>query len=605
MPWRSRRAPTSPCPPLTPSYHSLLVPPSQFEHLWKEYLREHSKDFEIRHRSGVTSTVRRQHEYISKLSASNPAPPPMVLSRHGSMPGAPARAPNPPHHRVRAVPVPAPPMMYAQAARAAPSYHPPSSGYAQAARGQVLPRPPAPPTVPPPPRAPPPPPPTHHSQPLADRHRARASAPPSKPASTAPRRDDPYAKYFDEDLKRERKVAYEREYFSSTPRPPRESTPDRDARRDAFDAAREAAIRKAENRKRASSGGAGPGSGSGTIGNQPSRPAPPKRDAPPKRASEERPTRVGGGMAAVLSSIGASRSTVARPMPSAPVGAAAAPRVKADTGFEERARALAEEKRRKAAEKERVREAAAAAAAAEKAAEKAAAAERSKAARMARRADQPSAEVRPAARPGRPRTVTIDDSDTDGGGEDGLGEEVTESESESESETESTDARPAVIDDDEDEEFDPAAAGKRKRPKKRGRGRPRRDDGGGGGSAKKAKRAPRAGGGKMGVMPEERLRRDEAPKQLDEPMEGWPAEMTGGFVHYTRDVYCQAAARLNEDGSFGSIDRIWRRFNRDETTRAFEACDPTGKPHPNKSQTALRSVKAVERWLENNYGDAK
>ena len=160
-----------------------------------------------------------------------------------------------------------------------------------------------------------------------------------------------------------------------------------------------------------------------------------------------------------------------------------------------------------------------------------------------------------------------------------------------------------MIDDDEDEEFDPAAAGKQKRPKKRGRGRPKKDDGGGGGSAKKAKRAPRAGGGKMGVMPEERLRRDEAPKQLDEPMEGWPAEMTGGFVHYTRDVYCQAAARLRKDGSFGSVDKFWRRFNLDETTRAFEECDATGRPDPNKLQTALRSVTAVAYWLENNYGD--
>ena len=140
VPLRSRRALPFPCPSLTPSDHSPLVPPSQFEDLWKEHLRER-KDFEIRNRSGVTSTVLRQHTYISSLAASNPAPPPMVLSRHGSMPGAPPRAPNPPRQHVRAVVVPAPPMMYAQAARGGPSYRPPSSGYAHAARGQVLPRP--------------------------------------------------------------------------------------------------------------------------------------------------------------------------------------------------------------------------------------------------------------------------------------------------------------------------------------------------------------------------------------------------------------------------------------------------------------------------------
>ena len=110
----------------------------------------------------------------------------------------------------------------------------------------------------------------------------------------------------------------------------------------------------------------------------------------------------------------------------------------------------------------------------------------------------------------------------------------------------------------------------------------------------------------MGVMPEERLRRDEAPKQLDEPIKGWPAEMTGGFVHYTRDVYCQAAARPEKDGSFGkTVDKTWRRFNRDETTRAFEECDPKGNHDPNNSQTSLRSLKAIGRWLEKNYGDAK
>ena len=186
--------------------------------------------------------------------------------------------------------------------------------------------------------------------------------------------------------------------------------------------------------------------------------------------------------------------------------------------------------------------------------------------------------------------MTIDDTDTD----DSAGEE--------DSESESMGARPAVIDDDEDEAFEPAAAGKGIGQKKRGRGRPKKDDGGGGGSAKKAKGAPRRGR-QMGIMPEERLRRSEAPKQLDEPMEGWPAEMPGGFVHYTRDVYCQAAARLLKDGSFGSIDRIWRRFNQDESTRAFEACDPKGNPDPNKSQVLLRSVKAVGSWLENNHGD--
>ena len=106
-------------------------------------------------------------------------------------------------------------------------------------------------------------------------------------------------------------------------------------------------------------------------------------------------------------------------------------------------------------------------------------------------------------------------------------------------------------------------------------------------------RARLAAGGRWGSCP----------KQLDEPMEGWPAEMPGGFVHYTRDVYCQAAVRLLKDGSFGSIDRVWRRFNQDESTRAFEACDPTGNPDPNKSQVLLRSVKAVGSWLENNYGD--
>ena len=127
VPLRSRRALPFPCPSLTPSDHSPLVPPSQFEDLWKEHLRER-KDFEIRNRSGVTSTVLRQHTYISSLAASNPVPPPMVLSRHCSMPGAPPRAPNPPRQHVRAVVVPAPPMMYAQAARGGPSYRPPSSG---------------------------------------------------------------------------------------------------------------------------------------------------------------------------------------------------------------------------------------------------------------------------------------------------------------------------------------------------------------------------------------------------------------------------------------------------------------------------------------------
>ena len=189
VPLRSRRALPFPCPSLTPSDHSPLVPPSQFEDLWKEHLRER-KDFEIRNRSGVTSTVLRQHTYISSLAASNPVPPPMVLSRHGSMPGAPPRAPNPPRQHVRAVVVPAPPMMYAQAARGGPSYRPPSSATRTPQEAKSSPAPGAPrrdARRAPSPRAAPPPPPSHHSQPPADRHCGRVSAPPSETASTAPR----------------------------------------------------------------------------------------------------------------------------------------------------------------------------------------------------------------------------------------------------------------------------------------------------------------------------------------------------------------------------------------------------------------------------------
>ena len=207
VPLRSRRALPFPCPSLTPSDHSPLVPPSQFEDLWKEHLRER-KDFEIRNRSGVTSTVLRQHTYISSLAASNPVPPPMVLSRHGSMPGAPPRAPNPPRQHVRAVVVPAPPMMYAQAARAAPRTVPRLRATRTPQEAKSSPPPGAPaatPAAPPPPRAAPPPPPSHHSQPPADRHCGRVSAPPSETASTAPRHDNPYAKYLDKDLKRDGK----------------------------------------------------------------------------------------------------------------------------------------------------------------------------------------------------------------------------------------------------------------------------------------------------------------------------------------------------------------------------------------------------------------
>jgi hypothetical protein len=274
-----------------------------------------------------------------------------------------------------------------------------------------------------------------------------------------------------------------------------------------------------------------------------------------------------------------------------PVGAAAAPRVK-DTGFEERARALADEKKRKAAE-------AAAAEAAELEAERAAA----KRARLAKEAKEAARAVP------KPEPKTIEVSD-----DDGADDELRV--------THDDDDRQVVrveLDDDSgsdvapDDDTDDEARRERRR------------------AAKKLKKEKKRIAKKMSDEIREKAEKEKskASEKSVEERQAEPIAPLGGkfpddavwIIHndkypayhlFARDVYVQRLYRGSGGGNAKEpvCDLCIRRFkvkvseasDPEYTEVSFENTDPTGKMAKGKSTRILRSMLALFRWAAREWG---
>ncbi len=278
------------------------------------------------------------------------------------------------------------------------------------------------------------------------------------------------------------------------------------------------------------------------------------------------------------------------PKPMMPVGAAAAPRVK-DTGFEERARALADEKKRKAAE-------AAAAEAAEAEAERAAA----KRARLAKEAKEAARAVP------KPEPKTIEVSDDDGADDelrvthDDDDRQVVRVELDDDS---GSDVAPDDDTDDEARRERRRAAKKLKKEKKR-----------------IAKKMPDA----SEKAEKEKFKASE--KSVEERQAEPIAPLGGKFpddavwiIHndkypayhlFARDVYVQRLYRNAPGGGNAkdTPDLCIRRFkvkvseasDPEYTEVSFENTDPTGKAAKGKSTRILRSMLALFRWAAREWG---
>ena len=271
-----------------------------------------------------------------------------------------------------------------------------------------------------------------------------------------------------------------------------------------------------------------------------------------------------------------------------PVGAAAAPRVK-DTGFEERARALADEKKRKAAE-------AAAAEAAEAEAERAAA----KRAKLAKEAKEAKEAARAVPKP-EPKTIEVSDDD---GADDELrvihddnDRRVVNVEHDDDSGSD------VVLDDDEDDE----ARRERRRAAKK---------------LKKEKKLKK----KMSDA-SEKAEKSKAEKSIEERQAEPIAPLGGKFpddavwiIHndkypayylFARDVYVQRLYRnAGSAKAKETPDLCIRRFrvkvsdaeDPEYTEVDFENTDPTGKVASGKSTRILRSMLALFRWAAREWG---
>ena len=293
--------------------------------------------------------------------------------------------------------------------------------------------------------------------------------------------------------------------------------------------------------------------------------------APPKAAGTA--TQAASRVSGILNAIGGP-SRLSAPKPIIPVGAAAAPRVK-DTSFEERARALADEKKRKAAE---ATAAEATAAEAERAAVKRA--------RLAKEAKEATRVVP------KPEPETIEVSDEDG-----------------------PDDKPAVIVDDDDSDIDAVSDvdeddkarveedEEARREKIRAKKKLKQE--------KKLKK-------KMSDASEKAVEKSVEDRHASpvEPLGGVVPDDAVGIIHnakypayhlFARDVYVQKLFRSAESRSANATpDLCIRRFrvkasDAEPTEVKFENTDATGNTST-KSVLFLRSWLALFRWAAREWG---
>ena len=311
-----------------------------------------------------------------------------------------------------------------------------------------------------------------------------------------------------------------------------------------------------------------------SSGKRGSRGAPAVSRALPKAALTG--THAASRVSGILNAIpGPGRLTVPKPM--MPVGTAAAPRVK-DTSFEERARALADEKKRKAAEAE-------AAEAAEAEAQHAA----RKRARLAKEAKEAKQATRMIAKP-EPGTIVVASEDVPD--EDVLDDKLqvtVHNDDDSDSEV--------VLDKDEDDDDEARREANRaaKKLKKDKKLKKKASDA----SAESAKGAA-----------ENSVEGRQAPPI--QPLGGEVPKNTPGIIHnvkypayyfLARDVYVQKLFRAN-GSTKDTPDLSIRRFHvsDDEPMEVeFENTDVKGNP-AKTSVKILRSFLALFRWAAREWG---
>ena len=309
-----------------------------------------------------------------------------------------------------------------------------------------------------------------------------------------------------------------------------------------------------------------------SLGERLSQGKPAASRAPPKAAGTA--THAASRVSGILNAI-AGPGRLSAPKPMIPVGAAAAPRVK-DTSFEERARALADEKKRKAAE-------ATAAEAAEAEAERAAV----KRARLAKEAKEATCVVP------QPEPETIEVSDED-----------------------SPDDKPAVIVDDDDSDIDAVsdvdeddkARVEEDEEARRGKIRAKK-------KLKKEKKLKK----KMSDASEKAVENSVEDRQASpvEPLGGVVPDDAVGIIHnakypayhlFARDVYVQklfrsaGACRAAKETPDLCIRRFRVKASDAEPTEVkFEDTDATGNSST-KSMPFLRSYLALFRWAAREWG---
>ena len=411
-----------------------------------------------------------------------------------------------------------------------------------------------------------------HNPPPPSSHRAATYVRPSRYDVYDTDRDDDSDTDPEEDRRRRESLARERD-------PARRP---RDAPGDSLGASEEARRRRSlsESLSRHDS-----------LGERSSQGKPVASRAPPKAAGTA--THAASRVSGILNAIGGPKRLSA-PKPMIPVGAAAAPRVK-DTSFEERARALADEKKRKAAE-------ATAAEAAEAEAERAAV----KRARLAKEADADAeraavkrARLAKEAKEGtrvvpKPEPETIEVSDEDG-----------------------PDDKPAVIVDDDDSDIDAVSDvdeddkarveedEEARREKIRAKKKLKQE--------KKLKKKMSDASEKEKAVEKSVEDRQASPV---EPLGGAVPDDAVGIIHnakypayhlFARDVYVQKLFRSAVSRSANATpDLCIRRFrvkasDAEPTEVKFENTDATGNVST-KSVPLLRSWLALFRWAAREWG---
>ena len=335
-----------------------------------------------------------------------------------------------------------------------------------------------------------------------------------------------------------------------------------------------------------------------SLGERSSQGKPAGSRAPPKAAGTA--THAASRVSGILNAI-AGPGRLSAPKPMVPVGAAAAPRVK-DTSFEERARALADEKKRKAAEATAV-EAAEAEAEAERAAVK-----RARLAKEAKEATRVVPRPEPA-KSARPRALTVRLARPND-------KPPTSPETIEVSDEDSPDDKPAVIVDDDDSDIDAfsdveeddkarveedeEARGEKIRAKKK---------------LKKEKQLKK----KMSDASEKAVENSVEDRQASpvEPLGGVVPDDAVGIIHnakypayylLARDVYVQrlfrsaGACRAAKETPDLCIRRFRVKASDAEPTEVkFENTDATGNSST-KSVPFLRSYLALFRWAAREWG---